>query len=82
MSDNLGSAKDLRQVGRSGTVRVVLPAKVAYDLDLFTKSLRELAEKIGHPACLSGLDFHFLQERDFVVNPAGQVQSAPGGFAG
>jgi len=73
------SDENLRAVRRSGTARVVLPAKVAWDLDLFTKSLRDLAEKIGHSACLSGLDITFLEQRDWVVNPAGKVEAAGGG---
>lgn len=58
-------------------VRVVLPATVAYDINRFSKSIASLAERLGCKPCLSGVDCQFQLERDFVVNPAGQVLADP-----
>ena len=61
----------------ANAVRVVLPATVAYDLGRFTKSMSELAERLGCRPCLSGVHCQFLLERDFLVDPAGQVRGDP-----
>lgn len=74
MSDLKSAARQALASGRP--VRVKVAANVAYDLDRFTKSLRDIAEKLGHPACLSGLDFLFELERDWVINSAGEVRGA------
>jgi hypothetical protein len=49
--------------------RVVVPAKVAFDIDSMTKLLGKLGERLGCERCLSGASCHFILERDFVVNP-------------
>ena len=54
---------------RSDPVRLVIPAKVAFNLDEFTKVVGNLAERLGCKPCLSGRACLFLLERDFVVNP-------------
>lgn len=61
----------------ANAVRVVLPATVAFDLGRFTKSMSELAERLGCKPCLSGVHCHFLLERDFLVDPAGRVRGDP-----
>lgn len=53
----------------TGAIRVTLPAEVAFNLDKFTAAVKNLAERIGHPQCLSGMDIRFLLEREFAVNP-------------
>jgi hypothetical protein len=60
-------------------VRVTLPAKVAFDLDAFQKTLINLAERLGCRPCLSGRACLFTLERDFIVDPAGGID-AVGGF--
>lgn len=62
-------------------VRLTLPATVAYDLASFQKVLGSIAERLGCPQCLSGIDCTFQLERDFVVDPRNlAVESiAPGG---
>lgn len=51
-------------------VRIVLPAKVAFNLPELTNALKNIAERLGCKACLSGADCLFTLERDFVVDPA------------
>jgi hypothetical protein len=55
-----------------GTVRVSLPAKVAYNPDSLKKTIGELLEHLGCTRCFSGADCLFTAERDFVVDPAGK----------
>jgi hypothetical protein len=53
---------------QGGVVRLTLSAKVANDIGALERSLKSLAERLGHPACATGCDTLFLQlERDFVV---------------
>lgn len=53
---------------QGGAVRLTLSAKVANDLGALERSLKSLAERLGHPNCATGCDTLFLQlERDFVV---------------
>lgn len=59
-----------------GSVRVQIPASVAYDLSSFQKSIAVIAEKLGCPACFSGADCTFLQERDFIVDERLEVRPA------
>jgi hypothetical protein len=51
-----------------GTVRVTLPANVAFNPDLLKKSIVGLAEQLGCPKCFSGADCFFHLERDFVID--------------
>lgn len=50
-------------------VRVTLPAAIAFDLGRFRKSISSLAERLGHPTCLSGAPCFFDFERAFRVDP-------------
>ena len=59
-------------------VRVTLPAKVAFDLDAFQKTLVNLAERLGCRPCLSGRACLFTLERDFIVDPAGGLEPVGG----
>jgi hypothetical protein len=52
-----------------GTVRVSLPAKIAYDPKALKASITDLLERLGCPRCFSGADCLFAAERDFVVDP-------------
>ena len=49
-----------------GTVRVKLPAKVAYDPSALKKSIGELMERLGCPKCFSGANCFFTHEREFI----------------
>ena len=51
-----------------GTVRITMPAAVAYNLESFQKSLAVVAERLGCRGCFSGADCTFHMERDFVVS--------------
>lgn len=53
-----------------GTVRVKLPAKVAYNPDLLKKSVAELLDRIGCPKCFSGANCFFSHEREFIYEKA------------
>jgi hypothetical protein len=70
------------------TVRVVIPAAVAYDLGRFQATLKNLAERLGCLPCLSGATCQFLLEKDFLVDPAGKItpilpgELESGGFGG
>jgi hypothetical protein len=51
-----------------GAVRLTLSARTANDLPSLERSLKSLAERLGHPNCATGCDTLFLQlERDFTV---------------
>jgi hypothetical protein len=54
---------------RKQPVRIVIPAKVAYDLPVLQKSLMNIAEALGCRTCFSGADCVFQLERNFVVDP-------------
>jgi hypothetical protein len=60
-----------------GTVRISLPAKVAYNPDALKKSLVGIAEQLGCTRCFSGANCLFQNERNFVVDPAGAVSLNP-----
>jgi len=60
-----------------GTVRVSLPAKIAYNPDALKKSLTSILDKLGCPRCFSGADCLFLHEREFIVDPAEKVSLNP-----
>jgi hypothetical protein len=56
-----------------GTVRVSLPAKVAYNPDALKKTIAGLLDKLGCTHCFSGANCLFQSERDFVVDPEGAL---------
>lgn len=60
-----------------GTVRVSLPARIAYHPDALKQSLKSVLEKLGCPSCFSGADCHFQHERDFIIDPADKVTLNP-----
>ena len=53
-----------------GTIRLSIPAKVAYNADAFRKSLYNLLDELGCPKCFSGVDCYFTNIRDYLVNPS------------
>jgi len=61
------------KVRAHGTVRVSLPAKVAYSPDALKKSIASLVENLGCPKCFSGADCLFSFERNYVVDPQGRL---------
>ena len=67
------SAADTRAKGARlrGTVRVSLPAKVAYNPESLKKTIGSLLQHLGCPGCFSGADCVFTAERDFVVDQDG-----------
>jgi len=56
-----------------GTVRVSLPASVAYSPDLLKKSIGNLLGRLGCPTCFSGANCLFQFERDYVVDAKASV---------
>lgn len=49
-------------------VKVTLPARAAFDFDVFVKVQRDIFDRLGHSACVSGFDIRWGFEDDFVVN--------------
>jgi hypothetical protein len=62
--DDLGALGD--RTGR--TVRVTIPASVAFDLDRFQEVQRSILDKLGCRACCSGWDIRFDLQRRFLVD--------------
>ncbi len=58
----------LKAARPGGTVRISVPAAVAYDLGSFQKTMGVIAERLGCRACFSGSDCVFQLERDWVIN--------------
>jgi hypothetical protein len=56
-----------------GTIRISLPAKVAYHPDALKNNIVALMENIGCPKCFSGANCLFTAERDFLIDPAGSI---------
>lgn len=56
-----------------GTIRISLPAKVAYQPDALKKNIAAIMERAGCGKCFSGSNCLFTAERDFVVDPAAHI---------
>jgi hypothetical protein len=65
------------QVRSRGPLRITLPATVAYNADALKKTIASVVERIGCRTCFSGLDCHFLLERDLSVDPQGGLAEEP-----
>ena len=50
-----------------GTIRISLPASIAFSLSTLQSTIRTILGKIGCTTCFSGADCQFVQERDFIV---------------
>jgi hypothetical protein len=50
------------------TIRVTVPAKVAFDLDAIQKVQGSILDRLGCPACCSGYDIRFDIARSFLVD--------------
>lgn len=61
------------------TVRVSLPAKVAYDLKAFQKVQASILDRLGCTACCSGWDIRFDVVRSFVVDEKLNLREVIGG---
>ncbi len=57
-------------------VRVVIPAKAAYDLAAMQKITQSVLGRLGCTSCHSGWDIRFELEREFYVNEQLQVRAA------
>jgi hypothetical protein len=51
--------------GHSKVIHVVVPARVAYDLDSMNKVTKEVLNDLGCPGCHSGFDLRFDFETQF-----------------
>jgi hypothetical protein len=58
----------LRRAGATGPVTVVLPAKVAFNIEALFEVQRTIFDRLGHGGCYSGADIRFALEREFVVD--------------
>ncbi len=50
------------------TVRVSIPAEVAFDLDRFQTVQKDILGRLGCMACCSGWDIRFELQRRFIVD--------------
>jgi hypothetical protein len=55
--------------GAMPTVRVFVPAEVAYDLEKTQRVIATVLGRLGCQACCSGFDIRLIQELDFAVDP-------------
>ena len=62
-------------------IHITIPVNVAYNPDLFKKSIAGLVEHLGCTKCFSGFDCRFIMERDFVVDPAAKVAATRANIA-
>ncbi|MBK8558329.1 MAG: hypothetical protein IPL65_22525 [Lewinellaceae bacterium] len=53
-----------------GTVHISLPAAVAGNINSLSGSLKEIAEQLGCPKCVSGYNCRFQLEKDYLFDPA------------
>lgn len=60
----------LTQQNPIGPIRITMPAKVAYNRDVFQETLVDVLEQLGCRTCFSGADCTFQTEREFIVNTA------------
>lgn len=58
-----------------GPVRITMPAKVAYNRELFDATLVDILEELGCRTCFSGADCTFQLEREFVIDPTFRVST-------
>lgn len=56
------------------TVRVTIPASVAFDLDRFQEVQRSILDKLGCRACCSGWDIRFDLQRRFLVDEQAKIR--------
>lgn len=54
-------------------VSVRVPLEVLWDFDSLTKVKKEILGKLGCLACTSGFDIRWRGNREFIVNPALEV---------
>jgi hypothetical protein len=59
-----------------GTVRLQIPAAVAYDLPSLQRAIGTLVERLGCKACFSGSACDFRNERDFVMSTDKRITAA------
>jgi hypothetical protein len=63
---------------RGGAVRLTLSSKVANDLGALQKSLKLVAERLGHSACATGCDIlHLGLEQEFASGDAVELNPQP-----
>jgi len=63
---------------KGGAVRLTLSAAVANDLGALERSLKEVAERLGHPACATGCDILQLGlEQEFSIGNKVELNPQP-----
>ncbi len=67
--------KDIKS-SHGGAVRITIPAKVAYDLPAFQKSIAITVEKLGCLECGSLLDCTFTMAKNYIINEALEIRTA------
>lgn len=59
---------DSQCFSQKNTIKLSIPAKVAYNADLFKKGISDLLDNLGCRACFSGTDCYFSTVQDYVIN--------------
>ena len=67
-----------RQLTSGRTVRVVVPATIAYNLDKMQAITKDIVGRFGCQGCHSGIDIQFILEQEFLVNEKGEIQGTTG----
>jgi hypothetical protein len=73
----MASSSSAPRVQSRGTVRISLPASVAYNTDALKKTIASVVERIGCNTCFSGADCHFSLERNLIADQHGAVSANP-----
>lgn len=66
MKDSLIKQRPLFTKGN--TIKIKVPARVAFDLESMNKATYTVLDELGCPACHSGFDLRFDFEREFVFD--------------
>lgn len=67
------SADQIARAAAPEVITVRVPLKVLWDFDTMTKLKKDVLGKLGCLACTSGFDIRWKGAREFVVNPALQI---------
>jgi hypothetical protein len=64
------ASKEKQNVSRvAGPVRIVIPAKVAYDIGAIHKVVDNIVNELGCSTCFSGADCHIEIVKNWLVDP-------------
>jgi len=65
-------------IRKGGTIRLTLPSNIANDLGVLQRSLKLVAERLGHPTCATGCDIlHIGLEQELAFNEKVELNPQP-----